>query len=67
MHLHPNPVLALAHLQRAATAGTPEVPVVAPDAPGQLALASKNEAVLATLLENVSGRELKIEFKHECP
>jgi len=64
MHLHPNPVLPFVQLECARAAGYPEMPMMATGTPGQLALASNDETAPMTLLENLPGGDLKIEFEH---
>ena len=40
------------------------MPMMATGTPGQLALASNDETAPMTLLENLPGGDLKIEFEH---
>jgi hypothetical protein len=56
MHLHPDPVLPLAQLERASTPWQTEVPMVAAGAPGQLTLASNNKATLNALGKSLISR-----------
>ena len=64
MHFHPDSVLPFVQLQCARTAGHPKMPMTAAGAPGQFPLASNDETAPATLLEDLPGCELEIEFEH---
>ena len=64
MHFHPDPVLPFVHLQSARTAWHPKVPMMAADAPGQLALASNDDAAPAALIEDLSGAQVELECEH---
>jgi hypothetical protein len=64
MHFHPDSVLPFVQLQRARMAWHPKVPMVAARTPGQLALASNDEAAAPALLEDLRGAEFEIEFEH---
>ncbi len=65
MDLHPDSVLPFAQLQGARAAWPAKVPMMAPGAPGQFALASNDETAPAALLEDLPGGELEIEFEHK--
>lgn len=64
MHFHPNPVLRFAQFERAQTAWQVKVPMMAPGAPGQLPLASNDEAAPAALIEGLPCCEPETEFEH---
>lgn len=64
MHFHPDSVLPFVQLQSAGTAWNSKVPMMAADAPGQLALASNDDAAPAALGQDLSGAQLEIEFEH---
>ena len=64
MNLHPDSGPIFAQLQCARAAWHPKVPVVAARTSGQLALASKDQTTLATLIEGLPCGELEVEFKH---
>ena len=64
MHFHPDPVLKFAQLQGARTARHPQVPMVAPPAPGQHTLASNDQTAPVALVKDLPGCELEPEFEH---
>ena len=64
VHLYPGLVLPLANLERPRTVGHPKVPMMAPGAPGELSLASNDQATPAALVEGLAGGELELELEH---
>ncbi len=64
MHFHPDSILPSAYFQGACPARHPKVPMVAPSAAGQLALALHDETAPAALVEGLVGCELEIELEH---
>ena len=63
MHFHPDSVLPFAQFQCARTPWHPKMPVMAPGAPCQCALASNDETAPAALVEGLAGGELEIELE----
>jgi len=64
MHFHPDPVLPFAQFQCAGTAWPPKVPMMAPGAPSQFALASNDATAPATFVEDLLVGELEVELEH---
>ena len=64
MHFHPDSVLPCVQFQCARTAWSPKVPMMAPGAPSQFALASNDETAPPTLVEDLLGGELEVELEH---
>jgi hypothetical protein len=64
MHFHPDPVLPFVQFKRSRTAWRPKVPMMAPGARGQFALASNDETAPPTLVEDLPGGELETELEH---
>jgi hypothetical protein len=64
MHLHPDPALPLAQLERAGAPGKGEMPVMATRASGQFALAANDKTTPTALGESIIGRDVQLEFNH---